>query len=559
MIREQLIRETLENLGVINEEQLKEVLKLQRESQMRLSEIMVKMGFLTSENLNPIFSSQIGIIPSVLKEIEISPNSLDSIPHSFAKRHRLIPLNFEEGKLICATDNIFNFLAKDNLELFLQKELSLILVSDKELEDSLDKYYGSKKDDLDNIIQQIDDTETAKSHADSLQVEDDAPIIRLVGLIIQEASKNRASDIHLEPLKTRYRVRYRIDGVLHEVQAPPVSLKNSLISRVKIMSNLDIAEKRLPQDGRMRIKSDGQDLDLRVSTLPSMYGESVVLRILDKTTLLINELGFSKKDLAEFERLINLPNGIVLVTGPTGSGKTTTLYAALNYINHPDKKLITIEDPVEYQLPGINQVQIKTQVGLTFASGLRSMLRQAPDILMVGEIRDFETSEIAIQAALTGHLIFSTLHTNDAPGAVARLIDMNVKPYLVSSTLQAVLAQRLVRTICKDCKSSYEPTNEEIETLEADSSKFEGVSFYKGKGCAKCNHTGYKGRIGIFELLVLNDELRSLIAHKATTTEIRERAKEFGFKSLREDGLEKIRSGMTTVQEVVRITQPVVI
>ncbi len=559
MLRRQLIKETLENLGVLTEEQIKEALRLQRESQMRLSEVMVRLGFLTSENLSPILSSQLGIIPLTLENIEISNAALDSMPAGFARRHRIMPLNFELDRLICATDNIFNFLAQENIELFLQKEISLILVAEDELKIYLDKYYGSKKEDLDTIIQTIDESEITRSRESILTPEEEAPVIKLVGLIIQEASRSRASDIHFEPLKDNFRVRYRIDGILHEVQAPPKSLQNSVISRIKIMSNLDIAEKRLPQDGRMKIKADDRELDLRVSVLPSMYGESVVLRLLDRTVLHIDQLGFSKKDLAEFEHIIELPNGIILVTGPTGSGKTTTLYAALNYINKPDRKLITIEDPVEYQLQGVNQVQIKPQVGLTFASGLRSMLRQAPDILMVGEIRDFETAQIAIQAALTGHLIFSTLHTNDAPGAITRLIDMSVKPYLVASTVQAVLAQRLVRTICKECKEPYSPTKEEKTVLEMAAGDLDNIHFYKGKGCFKCGHTGYVGRIGIFELLLLNDELRSLITDKASSTLIRNKARLFGFRSLREDGIEKIKNGITTTEEVVRITQPVVI
>jgi type II secretion system protein E len=559
MIRRQLIREALENLGVINEEQLKDALSLQRESQMRLSEILVRLGYITSENLGPILSSQLGIIPASLENVKISLHALDSIPSSFAKRHRLVPLDFESDRLIIATDDIFNFLAHENLEAFLQKEMTLMFVSESELKGALEKYYDLKKDDLNSIIQEIDKSEVSKGEELALALEDEAPIIKLVELIIQEASKGRASDIHLEPLKDRMRVRYRVDGLLYEVQAPPKTLQNSIISRLKIMSNLDIAEKRLPQDGRMRIRIGERELDFRVSTLPSMYGESIVLRILDMNILHIEELGFSKKDLDEFERIIRLSNGLILVTGPTGSGKTTTLYSALSYINKPDKKLITIEDPVEYQLPGINQVHVKPQVGLTFASGLRSMLRQAPDILMVGEIRDFETAQIAIQAALTGHLIFSTLHTNDAPGAIARLIDMNIKPYLVSSTVQAVIAQRLVRKICNDCKESYRPTKDEIAALDLGPSGTIGFNFCKGKGCPKCKNMGYKGRIGIFELLLLNDELRALITEKLPSNLIKDRARHFGFRSLREAGMEKIKNGITTVQEVIRITQPIVI
>ena len=380
------------------------------------------------------------------------------------------------------------------------------------------------------------------------------PIIRLVGLILTEALRRRASDIHLEPLKDRFRVRYRIDGVCHEVLTPPRTLQGLVLSRIKIMAGMDIAEKRLPQDGRIRIRLSGKEIDLRVSSLPGLYGESIVMRILDKSTLLLDleKLGFSRQDQLKFESLITLPHGIILVTGPTGSGKTTTLYAVLGRINRPDRKLITVEEPVEYQLTGINQAQVKPEIGLTFAKILREMLRQAPDIIMVGEIRDTETAQIAVSAALTGHLVLSTLHTNDAPGAMTRLIDMGVPSFLVASSVQGVLAQRLVRKICSNCKEPYTPSSYEL--MEIGLPDTGGKKFFRGRGCDVCNQTGYHGREAIFEILPVTDEIRELVIHNAPSAEIRQKARELGMKTLREDGWEKVFSGETTVTEVARVT-----
>ena len=388
---------------------------------------------------------------------------------------------------------------------------------------------------------------------------EDAPIIKLVNLIINEAVKERASDIHVEPLEKKFRVRYRIDGVLHEVPGPPKRLEGSVISRVKIMAGMDIAEKRLPQDGRIKMASGKKELDIRVSSLPGIHGESMVMRILDKTNFLVGleDMGFFPKERKDFEKLVNLPNGMMLVTGPTGSGKTTTLYATLSHINQKERKVITIEDPVEYQLDGINQVQVKSQIGLTLVSGLRSMLRQAPDIIMVGEIRDLETAQIVVQSALTGHLIFSTLHTNDACGAITRLIDMGVKPYLVSSTVQGVLAQRLVRTICPSCREAYKPSEEEAKILSLSPEEANSIELYRGKGCPACADTGFKGRMGIFELFVMTDEVRELVLKNVSGIELNKKAKESGMKGLKDDGLEKVKRGYTTVEEVMRVTQDV--
>jgi general secretion pathway protein E/type IV pilus assembly protein PilB len=391
---------------------------------------------------------------------------------------------------------------------------------------------------------------------DGATVEADAPIIKLVNTIIVEAFKARASDIHLEPLGKKFRLRYRIDGMLHEMKSPPKRLQASILSRLKIQSNMSIAERRIPQDGRIQTSVGGKMIDLRVSCLPTNHGESIVMRILDKEGLKLGlpELGFFTDDQQTFERLIGLPDGIILITGPTGSGKTTTLYAVLNFINRPDRKIITCEDPVEYVLSGINQVHVNETVGLTFAAALRSMLRQAPNVIMLGEIRDLETATIAINASLTGHLVFSTLHTNDAPSAVTRLIDIGVKPFLVASSTRALMAQRLVRRVCRKCSQPYQPSDAELRALSVDPAKQEGAKFSKGKGCPDCTKTGYRGRFGIFEIFVIDDEARKLIYDKVSATVLRARAREMGMRTLREDGSRKVVAGLTTPEEVIRAT-----
>lgn len=560
-----LIIESIKNTGLLNESQIKKALDIQIKDNRRISSILADLGYIANENIAITLLSQIGLIPVSLKNVKIPEEAIKKITPEISFRHRIVPLNFSNDTLTIATDDILNFIALDNLQKFLETKLKAVLAKEEELLVLQNLYYGERKEEenaLNKIVERIDINEEAslkegKIRGAYIASEKDAPIIKLVSLILSEAVKSRASDIHIEPLEKQFRIRYRVDGVLYEVPAPPKHLQSSIISRVKLMAGIDIAEKRLPQDGRIRIRLLDKDLDLRVSTLPGIYGESVVMRILDKSSLLLGleELGFLSDDRKKFEELIQMPNGTLLITGPTGSGKTTTLYGALNYINKPNKKLITIEDPVEYQIKGINQVQIKPQVGLTFSSGLRSILRQAPDVILVGEIRDKETASVAIQAALTGHLIFSTLHTNDAAGAVTRLIDMGVRSYLVASTLQAVLAQRLVRVICPHCKEKYQPTLEEMKSVNLKEDNLSGVTFYRGKGCRECSNTGYKGRCGIFEMLIINDVIREMIFEKSSSAEIRNKAIEMGMKTLKDDGKNKVLKGITTISEVLRLTQ----
>ncbi len=560
-----LIKDSIRNTGLLTDDQIRQALEFQLKSKDCFSHILAKMGFIVNEDVVSSLPDQIGLVPVSLKDIKVDNKAVKKVSSSFAYQHRILPINFQDDVLTIVTDDPLNFLALENLNKILGLKMKAILVTESELKEKQNLYYGDKKEEekaLDNVVQTIDTEKEYYGKGEEAGFayatgEEDAPIIRLVGLILSEAVKNRASDIHVEPLEKEFRVRYRIDGLLHEVPAPPKHLQGSVISRIKLMAGIDIAEKRLPQDGRIRVRLLDKDLDLRVSTLPGIYGESVVMRILDKASLLIGleEIGFLTEDRKKFEELIELPNGTLLVTGPTGSGKTTTLYAALNYLNKPNKKIITIEDPVEYQIKGINQVQIRPQIGLTFSSGLRAMLRQAPDVILVGEIRDKETASIAIQAALTGHLVFSTLHTNDAPGAVTRLIDMGIKGYLVASTLQAVLAQRLVRRICPNCKKPYTPKPEEIKAMGLKEKDLVGAEFMMGEGCPECSNTGFRGRQAIFEMLIVNDTIREMIFEKKSSSEIKNKAVQLGMKTLKENGKIKALKGVTTISEVIRVAQ----
>jgi len=560
--RYRLLGEILKEKGLVSEEKFHEAYEEQKKTGDAIGSILVRMGAITSEQLCETIAEQYGLPTIHLSEIKIPQDLIKKVSPALARTHKIIPIKQERNTITLAVAQPLDLLTIDKLRLVLKARIAEVLVPEKDFEKAMAQYYAGEEQNLSSMIEEISDTDIkfvtrTEQEATEEELAEEAPIVKLVNLLVLDAFRSRSSDIHIEPLEDKFRIRYRIDGVLHEVPGPPMRLKGPVISRVKLLAGMDISEKRMPQDGHITIDVGGKPVDLRASALPAFYGESVVLRILDKSSILIGleELGFLPEERKSFERLIEIPNGVILVTGPTGSGKTTTLYSCLNTINRPDKKLVTVEDPVEYQLEGINQVQVKPQIGLTFAAGLRSILRQAPDVIMVGEIRDSETADIAITAALTGHLVFSTLHTNDAPGAVTRLIDMGMKPFLIASSVQAIMAQRLVRTICPKCKEPFHPHLEglkEIRLLEKDLSK---VTFYHGKGCTECRHTGYKGRIGIFELLLVNDTIRELILEKASSARIKEKAMEMGMRTLRQDGLIKAMQGVTTISEVARVTQ----
>jgi type IV pilus assembly protein PilB len=528
---------------------------------------LVTNGALGARGVAELLAAEFGMrMAPDLTTVRITGDALELVPRAFAARYRLVPLGRESGKLRVAVADPLDTDGLDALALLVKLPIEPLVATSVEIDAALERFYGRPPSSIDDLLNDLSvagggaDVATvsteANAAADASDGESDAPIIRLVHQMIFEAIRRRASDIHLEPLEKRFRVRYRVDGVLVEVENPPKRLQLSIISRLKIMANISIAEKRVPQDGRIQVVMNGKQLDLRVSSLPTAHGESIVMRILDKEGLQLGlpELGFLSDDAATFERLITLPDGIVLVTGPTGSGKTTTLYGCLHHINKPDRKIITVEDPVEYQLTGINQVPVRHDVGMTFASALRAMLRQAPNIVMVGEIRDLETAEIAINASLTGHMVFSTLHTNDAPGAVTRLIDLGVKPFLVSTSLRAVMAQRLVRRICPHCRRPYTPEAKELRALHINPAQAAGATFAKGEGCAECNATGYRGRAGIFEIFTINEEIQRMIYERAGTTKLREKARSLGMRTMREDGVRKVTAGLTTIEEVVSIT-----
>jgi len=528
---------------------------------------LVKKGVIASSQVATAKAAQLGVEFIPLAEMKIADDAIAAIPRHVAKRFNVVPVYKTDTGVIVAVADPSDLDALDGLQHAINMEVEARVATPEDIEAALNKYYGgggsARDDSVSKMIQDITEGEVEIGTVGTLGgldqgsvVEADAPIIKLVNTVIVEAFKARASDIHLEPLAKKFRVRYRIDGVLHEMQSPPKRLQASIISRLKIQSNMSIAEKRIPQDGRIQAQVGGKSIDLRVSVLPTVHGESVVMRILDKEGLKLGlaELGFFTDDQQTFERLIGLPDGILLVTGPTGSGKTTTLYSCLNYINRPDRKIITVEDPVEYQLAGINQVQVQESIGFTFARVLRSMLRQAPNVVMLGEIRDLETATNAINASLTGHLVFSTLHTNDAPSAVTRLIDIGVKPFLVASSTRALMAQRLVRKICKKCIAPYMPPDTELRALGIDPATAASANISKGKGCPDCKKTGCRGRFGIFEIFVIDDEARKLIYEKVPATVLRARAREMGMRTLREDGTRKVLAGLTTADEVVRAT-----
>jgi general secretion pathway protein E/type IV pilus assembly protein PilB len=533
----------------------------------RLFDVLTAQGALNARRVAEMLAAEFGMqMAPDLATIRVTGDTLELIPRAVAARYRLLPLSREGHKLRVAIADPLDTDGIDALGHIVKLPIEPVVATADEITEAIDRFYGKDANSIDDLLNDLSVTGgggdaaavTTEAHSavNATDTDADAPIIKLVHQIILEAIHRRASDIHLEPLEKRFRVRYRIDGVLLEVENPPKRLQLSILSRLKIMANISIAEKRIPQDGRIQIGVGGKQLDLRVSSLPTAHGESIVMRILDKEglTLGLPELGFLSDDAATFEKLITLPDGILLVTGPTGSGKTTTLYGCLHFINKPDRKIITVEDPVEYQLNGINQVPVRADVGMTFARALRAMLRQAPNIVMVGEIRDLETAEIAINASLTGHMVFSTLHTNDAPSAVTRLIDIGVKPFLVSTSLRATMAQRLVRKICPKCKRAVHPTSQELRALNINPAQASAATFAKGDGCAECNATGYRGRMGIFEIFVVNEEIQKMIYEHVGTSKLREKARAQGMRTMREDGARKVTSGLTTIEEVVSIT-----
>ena len=557
----------LVDLGFVSPDQVAHARQEASSAGVGAVDFMVANKVVRAEDVTQAKAAHFGAEVVLLSQIKIEDDVIATVRRDIAKKYRVVPIYKHEGSLTVALADPSDIATVDALNHLLHLDIVVQVASEPDIEAALTKYYGGRGDTaLDSMIQDITKgvveiagapTADIATGGDALTVDGDAPLIRLVNQIITDAFKMRASDIHLEPLSKRFRLRYRIDGMMQEVKSPPKRLQPAIIARLKIQANMSIAEHRIPQDGRIQTTVGGGKLiDLRVSCLPTQHGESIVMRILDKEGLRVGlqELGFLSDDQQVIEKLISLPDGLFLVTGPTGSGKTTTLYSCLHFINRPDRKIITVEDPVEYILSGINQVQVSEVVGLTFSGALRSILRQAPNIIMIGEIRDMETASIAINASLTGHLVFSTLHTNDAPGAVTRLIDIGVKPFLVASSTRALLAQRLVRKICKKCGAPHMPPDNELKALGIDSEKMASATFKRGKGCDNCSGSGCRGRMGIFEIFVIDDDARKLIYDKVPTSVLRARAREMGMRTLREVGVRKVLAGMTTPEEVIRAT-----
>jgi type IV pilus assembly protein PilB len=563
--KDDYLADILVDLGFVSAEKVAETRLEAQAAGVGVVDLLVANKVVRAEDVTQAKAAHFGAEVVNLGELKIPDDVIAAIPRHIARKYRVVPVFKHDNNVTVALADPSDLDTIDSLGHLLHAEIELRVASEADIEAALSKYYTERgggvatdprlKEAIEDLTREHVEIEAALA-GDGSVVEADAPLIKLVNSVIAEAFKMRASDIHLEPLAKTFRMRYRIDGVLHEMKAPPKRLQAAVISRLKIQSNMSISEHRIPQDGRIQSSVGGKLIDLRVSCLPTNHGESIVMRILDKEGLRLGlpELGFFTDDQQTFERLIGLPDGILLVTGPTGSGKTTTLYSCLHFINRPDRKIITVEDPVEYLLSGINQVQVSEAVGLTFSFALRSILRQAPNVIMIGEIRDLETATIAINASLTGHLVFSTLHTNDAPSAVTRLIDIGVKPFLVASSTRALMAQRLVRKVCKQCAAPCLPSEAEMRTLGLDAASLQGATFQKGKGCSNCNNTGYRGRFGIFEIFVIDDEARKLIYEKVSSSVLRTRAREMGMRTLREDGVRKTQAGLTTPDEVIRAT-----
>ncbi len=551
---------------VISAEQLAEAEQLSKSGKLSVTDALIRLGYATGDEVMRALARAHNLDFVNLNEVVVPPSVVELVPESIARENCVLPLAQEDdGALKVIVSDPLDYDTLDKLRFVLAREVRIALAPRENIQEAIARYYGQTEgESADSMLQEftdtaIDFTETEQSNRAEEEAIDEsaAPIVRLVNLIVSEAVQLRASDIHIEPFEDRVRVRYRIDGVLIERDSPPRRLLGAILSRLKIMAKMDIAERRRPQDGRIKVSLGTKELDLRVSVLPTNHGQSVVMRILDKDSIRVSlrQLGMGEEVFRTFQQLIRRPNGIILVTGPTGSGKTTTLYAALNELNRPDRKIITAEDPVEYYLPGINQVEVRHSIGLDFARIIRSMLRQAPNIILVGEMRDQETAETGIQASLTGHLVFSTLHTNDAPGAVTRLVDMGVPPYLVSSSVIAVVAQRLVRVICPKCKQPYTPSDAQLEAAGIPAELAAKGNFMRGKGCGNCNRSGYRGRMGIYELMLMNNKVREASFARASTQEIRKAALSQGMRSLYQDGIIKTLKGVTTIDEVLRVAK----
>jgi type IV pilus assembly protein PilB len=563
--------ELLTKASLITQDQLKEALRVQKETGGKLGETLIKLGFVSEEDITECLSQQFGVPSINLQHFEIDASVIKLIPADVARKYNILPVNKTGATITIAMADPTNVFAMDDIKFMTGYNVEPVVASELGIKAAIDNYYGTTSSlELKKVMEDLQTQETADLEvleedeeldvtalADSAE---EAPVVKLCNLILTDAIKRGASDIHIEPYEKEYRVRFRIDGILYEIMNPPLKLKDAMTSRMKILSKLDISEKRLPQDGRIKLKikleDKNKELDFRVSVLPTLFGEKIVMRLLDKDNLRLDmtKLGFEPESLTRFEEAIFKPWGMVLVTGPTGSGKTNTLYSALSKVNSPEVNIMTAEDPVEFNLPGINQVQMKEAIGLNFAATLRSFLRQDPNIILVGEIRDFETAEIAIKAALTGHLVLSTLHTNDAPSTINRLMNMGIEPFLVATATQLIAAQRLVRRICGNCKEAVDMTPQAIANLGYKKEEVGTFAIYKGRGCEKCNNTGYKGRVGLIEVMQIDDDIRDLILAGGTAIDIKRKAIENGMITLRRSGLVKIKEGITTVEEVVRET-----
>ena len=564
-ITSQPLGQILKEMGKISELDIQEALQDQKARGGAIGKILSDKGLVTDEDLRIAIAKQSGMEPVNLDEIVMTSDLLDMVPAHVAETYQVIPVDFDGSVLTLALADPQNVSALDDMKFMLNVDVKGALSDATSVEAALAKYYSDRSESMESLLGSMDSGEmevmddSRHQMMDMDQLEKDvnaAPVVKLLNMVLLSAIKDRASDIHLEPFEKEFKIRYRVDGVLYEMMPPPIQLARAVISRVKVMSNLDIAETRLPQDGRIELNIAGRPVDLRVSTLPTMYGESVVMRVLDRgqVSLDLEQIGLRSKDLEIIRKLILKPNGIILVTGPTGSGKTTTLYSCLNEANDPMTKIITTEDPVEYNIDGIVQIPINEDIGVTYAACLRAILRQDPDKILVGEIRDLETAQIAVEASLTGHIVFSTLHTNDAPSSVIRLVDLGVEAFLLTATVEAVVAQRLVRRVCSECKEEFEPTDEVLMELELTRSDVQGRTFFYGKGCKVCNGSGYKGRIALFEIMMMSDRLRDLIMDGASTQEIQNAAREEGMQTLRDAGLIHIYDGVTTIEEVVKET-----